>query len=284
MKWENRRSSSNMEDRRGSGGSRGGLGGIRLSGGAMVLLAVAYLLFGGKLSSLPYILSGVQGETYSKNVISDEDFENSEDIKKFTGVILADTEDVWIEKFDEIGKTYREPSLVIYSGGIKSGCGVSSSAVGPFYCSADEKIYIDLSFYNTMKRDLGSKGDFAFAYVIAHEVGHHVQNQLGILNEAHNQMASSSKKVANEISVRLELQADYFAGVFAKYVQDKGYLDGGDIEEAMDAAKSVGDDTIQMKSTGTINPDSFTHGTGKDRMKWFNKGFEYGTIEDGNTF
>lgn len=198
--------------------------------------------------------------------------------------MLADTEDVWNEKFKEIGKTYEEPSLVIYSGGIKSGCGVSSSAVGPFYCSADEKIYIDLSFYNTMKRDLGSKGDFAFAYVIAHEIGHHVQNQLGILNDAHRQMASSSKKVANEISVRLELQADYFAGVFARYVQDKGYLEKGDIEEAMEAARSVGDDTLQMKNTGTINPDSFTHGTSEDRMKWFNKGFEYGTIEDGNTF
>lgn len=135
-----------------------------------------------------------------------------------------------------------------------------------------------------MKRDLGSKGDFAFAYVIAHEIGHHVQNQLGILNDAHRQMASSSKKVANEISVRLELQADYFAGVFARYVQDKGYLEKGDIEEAMEAARSVGDDTLQMKNTGTINPDSFTHGTSEDRMKWFNKGFEYGTIEDGNTF
>lgn len=194
MKWENRRSSSNIEDRRGSGGRLGGLGGIRLSGGAMVLLAVAYLLFGGKLSSLPYILSGVQSQSQSTNIISDEDFSDSEDIKKFTGVVLADTEDVWNEKFKEIGKTYEEPSLVIYSGGIKSGCGVSSSAVGPFYCSADEKIYIDLSFYNTMKRDLGSKGDFAFAYVIAHEIGHHVQNQLGILNDAHRQMASSSKK------------------------------------------------------------------------------------------
>ncbi|MEB3429964.1 neutral zinc metallopeptidase [Citroniella saccharovorans] len=284
MKWENRRSSSNIEDRRGSGGRLGGLGGIRLSGGAMVLLAVAYLLFGGKLSSLPYILSGVQSQSQSTNIISDEDFSDSEDIKKFTGVVLADTEDVWNEKFKEIGKTYEEPSLVIYSGGIKSGCGVSSSAVGPFYCSADEKIYIDLSFYNTMKRDLGSKGDFAFAYVIAHEIGHHVQNQLGILNDAHRQMASSSKKVANEISVRLELQADYFAGVFARYVQDKGYLEKGDIEEAMEAARSVGDDTLQMKNTGTINPDSFTHGTSEDRMKWFNKGFEYGTIEDGNTF
>lgn len=208
-----------------------------------------------------------------------------ERLKQFVAVVLADTEEVWHEQFRRMGKTYREPKLVLFSGSVESACGFASSAVGPFYCPADEKLYIDLSFFDELDQRLGAPGDFAQAYVIAHEVGHHVQNLLGISDWVQSQRRQLSEAEYNQLSVRLELQADFLAGVWAHYAQAKfKVLEPGDLEEAFQAAQAIGDDRLQRRAQGYVVPDSFTHGTSEQRLRWFRRGFETGDLNQGDTF
>lgn len=276
MKWEGRRQSSNVE-RRGSGGGGRGRGGIRLSGGALVLAAVVILAMGGN----PLVLLGLVSPSQPAPRVPAEEATKREE---FLSVVLADTEDVWSEIFRQYNARYNEPTLALYQDGVRTGCGVANSSVGPFYCPADERVYIDTSFYDELARKFEAPGDFAFAYVLAHEVGHHIQNELGTTAKLQKLRETLSEKEYNKYSVCLELQADYYAGVFAKYVEAKGYLEPGDLEEAMEAAAAVGDDRIQEKMTGTIRPDHFTHGTAKERAEWFRRGLKYGDLEHGDTF
>ena len=250
---------------------------MRLSGGALVLAAIVILALGGNPLALLGLVSPSQSapRTPTKEATKREEF---------LSVVLADTEDVWGEIFRQYNARYNEPTLTLYRDGVRTGCGVASSSVGPFYCPADERVYIDTSFYDDLAKKFDAPGDFAFAYVLAHEVGHHVQNELGITAKLEKLRETLSEKEYNKYSVCLELQADYFAGVFAKYVEKKGYLDPGDLEEAMEAAAAVGDDRIQQKMTGTIRPDHFTHGTAKERAEWFRRGLKYGDLEHGDTF
>lgn len=276
MKWEGRRQSSNVE-RRGSGGGGRGRGGIRLSGGALVLAAVVILAMGGN----PLVLLGLVSPSQPAPRVPTEEATKREE---FLYVVLADTEDVWSEIFRQYNARYNEPTLALYQDGVRTGCGVASSSVGPFYCPADERVYIDTSFYDELARKFEAPGDFAFAYVLAHEVGHHIQNELGTTAKLQKLRETLPEKEYNKYSVCLELQADYYAGVFAKYVEAKGYLEPGDLEEAMEAAAAVGDDRIQEKMTGTIRPDHFTHGSAKERAEWFRRGLKYGDLEHGDTF
>jgi predicted metalloprotease len=207
-----------------------------------------------------------------------------EDLKHFVAVVLGKTEDVWSDVFRKNGRQYREPTLVLFTDQVRSACGIAGAAVGPFYCPGDEKVYIDLAFYEELRRQFNAPGDFAQAYVVAHEVGHHVQKLLGITQRVDAMSARSNEVEANQLSVRLELQADFFAGVFARYVQNQNLLEAGDIEEALRAASAVGDDQIQRRTTGTVVPDSFTHGTSEQRLRWFKKGYETGDIRQGDTF
>ena len=209
----------------------------------------------------------------------------NDEMKQFVAVVLADTEDVWNEQFREMGRNYREPKLVLFTGRVESACGLASAAVGPFYCPADEKVYIDLDFFNELRTRFGAPGDFAQAYVIAHEIGHHVQKQMGITDKVHRMQGRLSKEEYNDLSVRLELQADFLAGVWAHHAQKaRQILEAGDIEEAMDAATAIGDDRIQREQQGYVRPDSFTHGTSAQRVRWFRRGLESGDIADGDTF
>lgn len=284
MKWQGRRQSSNVEDRRGQrpvGGGFGG-GGMKLGGGSLLILLLVFLLSGGDLNSVLDMMGGSQ--TQQTQNVEYQATEQEEELKAFSSTVFADLEDVWTEMFKGTNVDYTLPKLVIYSGSVNSGCGAASSQVGPFYCSADKSVYIDLSFYNQLKSKFKAPGDFAFAYVLAHEVGHHVQNELGVLQQVHEYRQKLSQKQYNELSVRMELQADYYAGVFAKHIKGKGYLEEGDIEEAIRAAGAVGDDTIQESMAGRANPDTFTHGTSEQRMRWFMKGYEKGTVQDGDTF
>ncbi len=276
MKWRGRRESTNVEDRRGGGG-----GGLAIGGGlgtVVVLLVVMFL--GGDPSE---ILSGLSDGGSSSSAPYEESAEEH-DHSDFVKVVLADTEDVWSEIFAEEGMTYRNPTLVMYTGSVQSACGTASSAVGPFYCPGDEKLYIDLSFYDELKNEFQAPGDFAMAYVIAHEVGHHVQKQLGTSDKMNALRNRLSKEEYNKYSVRLELQADYFAGVWANRAGSMDLLEKGDIQEALQAASAVGDDTIQRRAQGYVVPESFTHGSAKQRQDWFEKGYDNGTIEGGNTF
>lgn len=208
-----------------------------------------------------------------------------ERLKEFVAVVLADTEEVWHEQFRRMGKNYREPKLVLFSGSVESACGYASAAVGPFYCPADEKVYVDLSFFDELDQRLGAPGDFAQAYVIAHEVGHHVQNLLGISEWVQSQRRQLSETEYNQLSVRLELQADFLAGVWAHYAQAKfKVLEPGDLEEAFQATQAIGDDRLQKRSQGFVVPDSFTHGSSEQRLRWFRRGFETGDMSQGDTF
>lgn len=207
-----------------------------------------------------------------------------EELASFVKVVLADTEDVWTEIFKKEGMTYKNPTLVLFSDSVRSGCGTASASVGPFYCPADQKLYIDLSFYQELKNQFKAPGDFAMAYVVAHEVGHHVQTMLGTSEKVHAMNGKVSQAKYNKYSVMLELQADYYAGVWSHYVQGEGLLEEGDIEEALTAANAIGDDTLQKEARGYVVPESFTHGTSKQRVKWFEKGFNNGTIAGGDTF
>jgi len=279
MRWRGERESENVEDRRGVSGGRVAIGGGL---GTLVVIVIALLLGAdprqllGTLTNTPPPPSASQTSRPS----SQED----QELRKFVSVVLAKTEDVWQDLFRQNGKTYREPKLVLFTDQVQSACGFTGAAVGPFYCPGDEKIYIDLSFYNELRRRFNAPGDFAQAYVIAHEVGHHVQKLLGISQRIDAMQGRASEKEANQLSVRLELQADFFAGIFAKYVNDKGILDPGDIEEALRAASAIGDDQIQRQANGYVVPDSFTHGTSEQRLRWFRKGYETGDIRQGDTF
>ncbi|HKM02109.1 MAG: metalloprotease [Tissierellia bacterium] len=275
MKWKGRRGSSNVQDRRGMSASKGVVGG----GIGTIILFLVITLLGGDPSSLINNSSFINPAP-SQYVESAEDNELAE----FASVVLAETETVWDDLFEQEGLQYEYPYLVLYSESVQSACGNATSAVGPFYCPGDNSVYIDLSFYQELKQNFKAPGDFAFAYVIAHEVGHHVQNQLGITKQVMDLRNRLSEKEFNQYMVRLELQADYFAGVWAHYVERANLLERGDFQEALNAASAVGDDRIQSEAWGYVVPDKFTHGTSEQRSKWFNKGFELGTLQDGDTF
>lgn len=309
MKWEDLRRSRNVQDRRGQSSSPFGRGGgsARSGGGLGSILQLLFFLpgkskflviglillmlfgggslFGGDLGGSNN--SGVDpnsqittdiDNTNGRNQATDAEFE-------FVSAVLASTEDFWNQQFNAYGESYNEPSMVIYEGGTNtSGCGYGDSQVGPFYCPADDTIYIDLSFWRDLSNKYGAPGDFAMAYVIAHEVGHHIQNELQVMDQYNQQRQRLSQREQNELNVRLELQADYFAGAWARYAQDQGILEEGDIEEALQAAWAVGDDTIQERAYGHTVPDSFTHGTAEQRQSWFMEGFRYGDFEHADTF
>ncbi len=275
MKWKGRRGSSNVRDRRGMSASKGVVGG----GIGTIILFLIITLLGGDPSSLINNSSFINPAP-SQYVESAEENELAE----FASVVLAETETVWDDLFEQEGLQYEYPYLVLYSESVQSACGNATSAVGPFYCPGDNSVYIDLSFYQELKQNFKAPGDFAFAYVIAHEVGHHVQNQLGITDQVMDLRNRLSEKEFNQYMVRLELQADYFAGVWAHYVERANLLERGDFQEALKAASAVGDDRIQSEAWGYVVPDKFTHGTSEQRSKWFNKGFELGTLKDGDTF
>ena len=278
MRWRGERESENVEDRRGVSGGRVAIGGGL---GTLVVIVIA-LLLGADPRQLLGTLTNTPPPSASQT--SRPSSQEDQELRKFVSVVLAKTEDVWQDLFRQNGKTYREPKLVLFTDQVQSACGFTGAAVGPFYCPGDEKIYIDLSFYNELRRRFNAPGDFAQAYVIAHEVGHHVQKLLGISQRIDAMQGRASEKEANQLSVRLELQADFFAGIFAKYVNDKGILDPGDIEEALRAASAIGDDQIQRQANGYVVPDSFTHGTSEQRLRWFRKGYETGDIRQGDTF
>lgn len=278
MKWRGRRESENIEDRRGMSGGRiavgGGLGGL-----AILLLA---LLFGADprqlLEQLPQ--NGTEPGSSASRPVNPEE----EESKQFTAVVLAETEDVWTQIFRGMGSQYRKPTLVLFTDQVRSACGNASAAVGPFYCPGDEKLYLDLSFFRELHSRFRAPGDFAQAYVIAHEVGHHVQQLLGTSDRVGSLQQQTSREQANDLSVRLELQADFLAGIWAYHAARQGLLEAGDIEEALSAASAVGDDRLQRESQGYVVPDSFTHGTSEQRIRWFRRGFETGDIRQGDTF
>ena len=279
MRLDGRRESTNVDDRRGSSAGRmaGGLG-----IGGVVIIGLLTLLFGGNPSDVIRMAGqmggGIEAAQYTPTP-------EEEELAKFSKQILAGTEDVWTKIFKQYGRTYEPPRLVLYSGSVQTASGTASSEMGPFYNSADQCVYIDLSFFTSMKREIGADGDFAYAYVIAHEVGHHVQYLLGTLQQAHSAMSRTSEKESNQISVRLELQADFYAGVWA-YNDNKmfGSLEEGDVDEGMAVASKIGDDYLQKKAYGRTMPESFNHGTSAQRSRWLKKGLMTGDINQGDTF
>ncbi|HKR23225.1 MAG TPA: neutral zinc metallopeptidase [Pyrinomonadaceae bacterium] len=277
MRWRGERQSTNIEDRRGMSAGKVAVGGGL---GSIVILIIALLLGADPRQLLEQVPTDPSsGGQVSRPVSPEED-----ELKQYVGVVLAKSEDVWTNVFSQNGRQYREPTLVLFTDRVQSACGMAGAAVGPFYCPGDEKVYIDLSFYEELRRRFQAPGDFAQAYVIAHEVGHHVQNLLGISGRVDEMQRRVSEVEANQLSVRLELQADFFAGVFARYVKDQGVLEAGDIEEALTAASAIGDDKIQRQTTGYVVPDSFTHGSSEQRLRWFKKGYDTGDMRQGDTF
>jgi uncharacterized protein len=278
MRWRESRQSQNVEDRRGV--SRGGMaigGGL----GGIVVLVIALLLGADPRQLLEQLPSeGQAPATQSSRPINPEE----EELRKFVGAVLGDTEDVWNDTFRQMGRQYSEPTLVLFTDQVQSACGVAGAAIGPFYCPGDEKVYIDLSFYRELKTRFRAPGDFAQAYVIAHEVGHHIQHLLGTMDRVNSARQRLSEAEANQLSVRLELQADFLAGVWAHHAQKRGVLEQGDVEEALGAASAIGDDRLQRESQGYVVPDSFTHGSSEQRIRWFRKGLETGDIRQGDTF
>jgi uncharacterized protein len=279
MQWFGKRESGNVDDRRGmSGGAIAGGGGIL----AVLIYFVSSFLNGGNidLSQIPSVNSQQQTEMTAEQKQADDER------AKFVKVVLAETEDVWNKLFQDMGSRYKEPVLVLFRDGVSSACGNASAAVGPFYCPGDQQLYIDLSFYQDMQEKLNAPGDFAMAYVVAHEVGHHIQNLMGTAGKVSQLMQQAGDQAeANRLSVMMELQADFYAGVWAHYEDKyKNALEEGDIAEAMNAANQIGDDKLQQKSTGQVVPDAFTHGSSAQRMYWFKKGYETGDIQQGNTF
>ena len=281
MKLTGRRESTNVDDRRGmSAAKMGGLG----IGGIVIALLMTFLSKGS--IDLNDIVSNIGAMNVTEQAEGGREFTAEEqELAKFSKQILAGTEDVWTEEFKKLGRTYEPPKMVLYTGSVQTACGNGQSSMGPFYCSADQCLYIDLSFFSSMKQQLGADGDFAYAYVIAHEVGHHVEYLLGSLGKAHEQMSRMNSTDANKVSVRLELLADFYAGVWA-YHDNKMFrsLEDGDIEEAINCAEVIGDDYLQKKARGYAVPESFNHGTSKQRMKWFKLGLETGDISKGTTF
>ena len=280
MRLDGRRESTNVDDRRRrGGGKKAGIG----IGGLVIAVLITWMMGGNPLSVLTQadlgeMLTEQSGGSYEPTA-------EEEALAKFSKQILAGTEDVWTQEFKKMGRTYRAPRLVLFHGSVQSGCGGASSQMGPFYCSADESVYIDLSFFSEMKQQLGADGDFAYAYVIAHEVGHHVQHLLGILDSAHQQMSRMSEKESNRMSVRLELQADFLAGIWA-YHDNRMFnsLENGDIEEGLNVASKIGDDYLQKQAQGYTVPDAFNHGTSAQRVRWLKKGIKSGNVNDGDTF
>jgi len=281
MQWSGRRQSSNVEDRRRmSGGKKMAFGGGILG---LIIMVAVYFIGGGDGSQLINVIQQQTTSTGQSEVPVDP---AEDEMAKYVSVVLADNEDVWNQIFSESGKTYTEPVLVLFRDATESACGYASSATGPFYCPGDQKVYIDLGFFDELQKRFGaSGGDFALAYVLSHEVGHHVQNLLGVSGKVHEMQGQVSETEANRLSVALELQADFYAGIWTHYTQKyKNVLDEGDIEEALSAASAVGDDRIQKRSQGYVVPDAFTHGTSEQRMYWFKKGYATGDMSQGNTF
>ncbi|MFN5193096.1 MAG: neutral zinc metallopeptidase [Cyanobacteriota bacterium] len=284
MRWTDGRRSDNVEDRRGMGTPVVVGGGVSLVG---ILLAVVVALMGGDPFAVLEMMQGGQQAPQAVVRPSPASARRSADdrLAAFVSVVLADTEDTWTDQFASRGQRYRPPRLVLFDGAVASACGRAEAAMGPFYCPADEKVYIDLAFYRTLRDQLGAPGDFAQAYVIAHEVGHHVQHQLGIEQQVSRARRQLSQREANQLSVRLELQADCLAGVWAHHTAtQRRTLEQGDIEEAMNAASRIGDDTLQRQSSGRVRPDSFTHGSAAQRQQWFATGLRSGSMASCDTF
>jgi hypothetical protein len=276
MQWMGRRESTNVEDRRGVSG-----GGLAVGGGVIgvIFILAKLLLGGGDLNDLQQLVPPQQQEMTAEQKAA-EDKQAA-----FVKVVLADTEDVWTKLFGDMGKTYTDPTLVLFNGTTTSACGNASAATGPFYCPADQDLYIDLSFAQQLKDQFGATGDFAMAYVVAHEVGHHVQDLLGVTSKMEQIRQQVSETEYNKYSIRLELQADFYAGIWAHYDQKmKNVINSEDIQEALNAANAIGDDRLQQEYQGTVTPDSFTHGTSEQRMYWFKKGYDTGDLSQGNTF
>ncbi|MFA1643142.1 neutral zinc metallopeptidase [Chryseomicrobium imtechense] len=274
MKWQGRTRSTNVEDRRGMGGK--GIAGI--GGGLGLIIALIFAFVSGDPGVILDQVSSNQASVPAQTTAMEDE------AKEFVSVVLADTERIWSQIFEENGMEYVEPTLVLYSGSVQSACGAAGASVGPFYCPADYKLYIDLSFYEELSTKYNAPGDFAMAYVVAHEVGHHVQTLLGTTDKVMPLRQRLSEEEFNKYLVRFELQADYFSGVWAHHADGLGYLEDGDIEEALAAASAVGDDTLQKRAQGYVVEESFTHGTSEQRMTWFRKGYETGTIQGGDTF
>ncbi len=289
MKWEGNRESDNVEDARGGGGG----GGFRMGGGrgiglgTVAIALVAGWIFGINPLTVLGLLSGGGGGAPAVQQQQAPAAKPPQDdtMARFVSTVLADTEEVWRDQFKQAGMSYRDPKLVLFRGAVPTACGTGQSAMGPFYCPGDQKVYIDLGFYETMRTRLGAPGDFAQAYVIAHEVGHHVQNLMGISAKVDAMRDRVSEAQQNALSVKLELQADCFAGVWAHHAQAaRQVLETGDVEEALNAATQIGDDTLQRKSQGTVMPESFTHGTSAQRVAWFKRGLQGGSVQQCNTF
>jgi predicted metalloprotease len=282
MRWQGRRESENVEDRRGRRGGPvmigGGLGGL-------AVIVVLLLLGVNPQQILQFLQQNAPRGGPVQNAPLDPANDPQAELKQFVSVVLADTEDVWTDLFRKMQNRYEKPKLVLFTGRVQSACGFATDAVGPFYCPADQKVYLDLRFFDEMKSRLGAPGDFAQAYVIAHEVGHHVQNLMGITDQVDAQRRRLSKEEFNRLSVRLELQADFFAGVWAHHAQQmRNILEEGDIEEALGAATAIGDDRLQKQGQGYVVPDSFTHGTSAQRVRWLTNGLKSGKVKDGDTF
>jgi uncharacterized protein len=284
MRWDQGRQSENIEDRRGMRPR----GPVMVGGGLglLLLIVVVALLGGDPMQLLQQVQQGqpagpLDGAPFDQGPVDPA----REQQKEFVAFVLGDTEDVWTELFADMGMQYRKPTMVLFDGRVESACGLASAAVGPFYCPADQKVYLDLAFYDELQDRFQAPGDFAQAYVIAHEIGHHVQNQLGIMDRVHQLQQQVGKAEANDLSVRLELQADYFAGVWAHHAQEaRSILEAGDIEEGLRAASAIGDDRLQMQAQGYVVPDAFTHGSSEQRVRWFRRGLQSGDIDGGDTF
>ncbi|PPB86402.1 KPN_02809 family neutral zinc metallopeptidase [Acinetobacter soli] len=295
MRWKGRRVSSNVEDRRGSSGAK--VGGISIVG--LVVAFVAWKFFGVDPQQAYQATQQITAAQSQTGTAPEQLSAEQKEASDFVGTILADTEDTWTPIFQQLGQSYVAPKLVLFNGRVQSACGTAESAMGPFYCPSDQKVYIDTQFFKEMRQQMGisgdknqtelsrqdQAGDFAQAYVVAHEVGHHIQNLLGISSQVQRAQAQANRTQANQLSVRLELQADCFAGIWANRNQDRTqFLEAGDVEEAMDAAQKIGDDYLQKRATGQVVPDSFTHGTSQQRMHWFETGLKSGDLNQCDTF
>ena len=280
MRWRDQRKSTNVEDRRGMGGKGMAIGG---GGIGILILALGVFLCGGDPGSL-LRQTPTQEIQPTQNQPQTRSGGTEDELKQFASAVLGSTEDVWNDIFRKNNLKYREPKLVLFTGQVKSACGFASAAMGPFYCPGDNKLYLDFAFFRELKTQFRAPGDFAAAYVIAHEVGHHLQNQLGTMDKVTRAQARSAEKQKNQLSVRLELQADCFAGIWAAAAQKKGLLEAGDADEAIRAAAAVGDDMIQQRSRGYVVPESFTHGSARERVTWYKRGFDTGDVRQCRTF
>lgn len=286
MKWEGNRESDNVEDRRDGGGGGGGFGGGRTIGiGTVVVALIGWGVFGINPLTTIGLLSGSGAPQVQQQQAPAHRPPGNDRQAAFVSTVLASTEDVWAQIFQQGGARYQDPKLVLYRGATPTACGTGQSAMGPFYCPGDHKVYLDMDFFDTMSRQLGAPGEFARAYVIAHEVGHHVQTLLGTTAKVDGMRGRVSQREQNALSVRLELQADCYAGIWTHYSQQaKHWLDQGDIESAMNAAEQIGDDTLQRRQTGTVRPDAFTHGSSEQRVRWFTQGMKTGNVQACDTF